>query len=68
MIDRLTGKVLKEFESVKAACNVTGLSNTLISKVCYGTQSDVHGHVFRFKDESHKSKNYKIITSLLDPF
>lgn len=52
-IDKKTGKIIKEFASLKEAQEETGINYTNISKVANGQGKSAGGYVWKFKEE-HK--------------
>ena len=58
----LDGELIQEFESIKAASQVTGLSESLIGKTCRGVVKNPRKFIFKFKDEESKvlSNSYLI--------
>ena len=58
----LDGEFIEEFESIKVAAEVTGLSESLIGKTCRGVVKNPRKFMFRFKDEESVvfSNSYRI--------
>ena len=58
----LDGEFIEEFESIKVAAEVTGLSESLIGKTCRGVVKNPRKFMFRFKDENSSvfSNSYRI--------
>jgi group I intron endonuclease len=58
----LDGEFITEFESIKVASQVTGLSESLIGKTCRGVVKNPRKFIFKFKDEESKvlSNSYLI--------
>lgn len=50
-VDVLTGSVIAEYESAKAASRATKISNSTIGMVCSGRVNNVDGRIFRYKDQ-----------------
>lgn len=58
----LEGELIQEFESIKVASQVTGLSESLIGKTCRGVVKNPRKFMFKFKNEESKvlSNSYLI--------
>jgi hypothetical protein len=58
----LDGELIQEFESIKVASQVTGLSESLIGKTCRGVVKNPRKFMFKFRDEESKvlSNSYLI--------
>lgn len=51
-IDKTTGKEITRFESLKEACEKTGVDDGSICKVCKGRQQTAGGYKWKFADEN----------------
>lgn len=59
MISRTTGKVLKQFNSVRDAAQETGLFEGSIRKCCMGDRKSAHGYVWRYAGDTDYTKYNK---------
>lgn len=50
----LDGEFVGEYESIKMASKTTGLSESLIGKICRGTVKNPRKFIFKFKNEEDK--------------
>lgn len=61
MIDNSTGEVIKEFDSIKSASELTGIHRGYISNVCRGKHKTAHGYIWRYIGEQKwvRKKRYR---------
>jgi hypothetical protein len=50
-INKKSGEIIEEFESLKQAQEETGINYTNISKVCNGVGKSAGGYIWRYKEE-----------------
>lgn len=61
----LSGKHIKDFESIKEAVKETGLNQSGITSCCCGRYKQTGGYVFRYKYSRYK-KTKQIIGNIHD--
>ena len=44
------GKIIKEFSSIREACNILNLDPSYVTKICKGTKKSTKGYRFKYKE------------------